>query len=266
MDVERPLSVAQLVQLMMEVIKDREFCQEVTGGYDFYNAGGAHQDNLFWLVEKFAVKKGLLQENIQISTMAWGASRSLLHEGQSTNFIRVEIARLGSAFQRLINDNIVAPGMHGSSHSFPYFNVAGEDESVYLSLLNEQFWELIHPGIVEVSKARYQVGHFADSVEAAYKEVNYVVKNIYKSITNQEKDGANLMHSAFNKNNPQIKFNELSNQSELNIQEGYMHIFAGAMKGIRNPKAHENIIITKNRAIHFLFLASLLMHKIDERR
>jgi hypothetical protein len=46
---------------------------------------------------------------------------------------------------------------------------------------------------------------------------------------------------------------------------GYMDIFAGAMTGIRNPKAHENMTITKNRAIHHLFLASLLFNRLDER-
>jgi len=42
-------------------------------------------------------------------------------------------------------------------------------------------------------------------------------------------------------------------------------IARGAMTGIRNPKAHENITIDSRRAIHFLFLASLLMFKIDEK-
>lgn len=42
-----------------------------------------------------------------------------------------------------------------------------------------------------------------------------------------------------------------------------MQIFAGAMTGIRNPKAHENIIITMDQAIHHIFLASLLMQQID---
>lgn len=43
-----------------------------------------------------------------------------------------------------------------------------------------------------------------------------------------------------------------------------MQIFSGAMTGIRNPKTHKNIKIDKKRAIHFLFLASLLMYKTDE--
>ena len=36
------------------------------------------------------------------------------------------------------------------------------------------------------------------------------------------------------------------------------------MTGIRNPKAHSNITIDPLRAIHFLYLASLLMYRIDE--
>ncbi len=43
-----------------------------------------------------------------------------------------------------------------------------------------------------------------------------------------------------------------------------MELFSGSMIGIRNPKAHANISITKERAIHFIFLASLLMYKLDE--
>jgi len=36
------------------------------------------------------------------------------------------------------------------------------------------------------------------------------------------------------------------------------------MTGIRNPKAHANVEIRHERAVHFLFLASLLMFKLDE--
>jgi len=43
-----------------------------------------------------------------------------------------------------------------------------------------------------------------------------------------------------------------------------MQIFAGSMTGIRNPKAHGNLNITRERGIHLLFLASLLFHKLDE--
>lgn len=51
--------------------------------------------------------------------------------------------------------------------------------------------------------------------------------------------------------------------SEYDIQEGYMHMFAGAMQGMRNPKAHENDIIDKADALRKLAVASMLMYKLD---
>jgi len=128
-------------------------------------------------------------------------------------------------------------------------------------------WSLLHPQIVKIAKPRFQGGHFADAVEAAFKELNSRIKEIVKRKTTQELDGASLMQKAFSPNPPVlIALDDLSTESGKNIQQGYMQIFAGAMIGIRNPKAHANLQITKERALHLLFLASLLSHKLDEGR
>lgn len=126
-------------------------------------------------------------------------------------------------------------------------------------------WGLIHPTIERVSRSRFEADHYADSVEAAFKEINRAVKIIYKSETGEELDGASLMQKAFSPNKPIISIGDLSTESGRNIQQGYMQIYAGAMTGIRNPKAHENLKIDSSRAIHLLILASLLMFKLDER-
>jgi len=126
------------------------------------------------------------------------------------------------------------------------------------------FWELIHPLIKSISKSRFDSEHYADSVESAMKEVNVRVKTIVKNITGNEDDGSSLMKKAFSVNNPVIRLDDTSNETGRNIQLGYMELFSGSMIGIRNPKAHANISITKERAIHFIFLASLLMYKLDE--
>ena len=73
-----------------------------------------------------------------------------------------------------------------------------------------------------------------------------------------------VMQFAFSPNNPIITFDDISTETGKNIQQGYMQIFTGAMIGIRNPKAHGIVDIDETRAIHFLFLASLMMHKLDE--
>jgi uncharacterized protein (TIGR02391 family) len=72
------------------------------------------------------------------------------------------------------------------------------------------------------------------------------------------------MYRTFSPNQPILKLGDLSTTTGKDMQQGFMQIFAGAMTGVRNPKAHANIAIDPRRAVHFLFLASLLMFKIDE--
>jgi uncharacterized protein (TIGR02391 family) len=127
------------------------------------------------------------------------------------------------------------------------------------------FWDDIHPSISRVARPRYESGHFADSVEAAFKEINTVVKDHVKRKTGEELDGAPLMQKAFTPNHPLIVLDDLSTESGRKIQEGFMQIYAGSMIGIRNPKAHANVVIDDKRARHFLYLASLLVYRLDER-
>jgi len=126
------------------------------------------------------------------------------------------------------------------------------------------FWNIIHKNIVEIAMKKFEDGHYADAVESAFKEINKRVKEVVKGKIGAELDGSKLMHKALSVKRPIIILSDHSTETGRNIQEGYMHIFAGAMIGIRNPKAHDNITITKERAIHFIFLASLLMQKLDE--
>lgn len=125
------------------------------------------------------------------------------------------------------------------------------------------FWDNIHSQIICVAKSRFENGHYADAVEAAFKEINVRVKKIYKERTGIEKDGSSLMSSAFSVQNPIIKLGNITTETGKNIQQGYMEMFAGAMKGIRNPQAHNNMEISKSDAIRKLHFASMLMDKID---
>ena len=130
---------------------------------------------------------------------------------------------------------------------------------------NDWFWILIHKDIRKVAEIRFRNETYADAVEAAFKEVNDRVKKIFKDCISKELDGAKLMQEAFSPNKPVIKFRDstLSEKSLEDMQRGYMNIFAGAMLALRNPKAHHNLTMDKETAIHQLFLASTLMHVID---
>lgn len=127
------------------------------------------------------------------------------------------------------------------------------------------FWDFVHPRIAALARPRYEAGFFGDAVESSYKEVNDAMKRLVKEIDGRELDGAGLMTTALSPQNPIIRLSRMSDETERGIQQGYMQIFAGAMTGIRNPKAHGNLNPEGSKALHLIALASLLMHKIDER-
>lgn len=114
-----------------------------------------------------------------------------------------------------------------------------------------------------VAKRRFDAGEYADCVEAALKHLNTIIKEEVRNRTGEEHDGSGLMRKAFSVNAPIFTIDTLTTETGKSIQQGYMEIFAGTMTGIRNPKAHMNIEIGRERAIHFLFLASLLMDTYD---
>ncbi|MFC1512278.1 TIGR02391 family protein [Candidatus Latescibacterota bacterium] len=140
----------------------------------------------------------------------------------------------------------------------------GDDESDTKCLQSPLFWVDIHPKVREVAKTRYESGHFADAVESALKLVNKTVKDIVRERSGDELDGAALMNKAFSPKAPIITLYDLSTETGKNIQQGYMQIFAGSMTGIRNPKAHNIIIIDDKRARHHIYLASLLLYVLDD--
>ena len=125
-------------------------------------------------------------------------------------------------------------------------------------------WCLFHPEVVRVARTRFEAAHYADAVEAAFKEINVVVKRAWLAAGKSEKDGSDLMFAAFAHADPVVRLVSGSTLTDTSMQQGYMHLFAGSMLAIRNPKAHENVEIERDRGILFLALASLLMFKLDE--
>ncbi len=132
--------------------------------------------------------------------------------------------------------------------------------------LIQWFWSFVHPRICALARPRFEAGFFADAVEASFKEINDSVKKLVRDATGREPDGAGLMTTAFSLQNPIVRLTALQTETDRNIQQGYMQIMAGAMTGIRNPKAHSNLSPDSDTALHLICLASLLMHKIDERK
>lgn len=129
---------------------------------------------------------------------------------------------------------------------------------------NFLFWDNIHKDVRRVAESSFRNRDFANSVRVSLVEIEDRVRMICKEKTGKEYSGDDLMHHAFSPKSPIIELDDIESKNGLNIQSGYMQIFAGTMVGIRNPKSHKNFEIDETRAIHFLFLASLLMTILDE--
>ena len=124
--------------------------------------------------------------------------------------------------------------------------------------------DVFHPAVVRVAESRMKSGHYADAVESAFKELNNAVKTKVRSRLNNELDGQRLMQRVFSPDNPVLLVEgNLDTQTNKDTQQGYMMMFSGAMSAIRNPKAHENMTISKDDAIRKLMFASMLMYKLD---
>ena len=131
----------------------------------------------------------------------------------------------------------------------------------------EDIWILIHPMIIKSSKKLYLDGHYANAAEDAFIEINDRIKKLYKKLNptaTKIPDGDAAITTVFSPNKPMVQVCDISTDSGLNEQKGFMFMLQGAMSALRNPKAHENIYLDKDEAFRRLMFASMLMYKIDE--
>jgi uncharacterized protein (TIGR02391 family) len=133
----------------------------------------------------------------------------------------------------------------------------------HLGSLSEQFDGMVSdPLLRSVTRGLFVSGHFAQSVEEAFKCLENQVQYL-----SGERDiyGSSLMSQVFRRDNPKIRLNKLESRSELDEQEGYMHIFMGCMKGIRNPRAHAHgFKDDPQKALEIIILAQHLLRVLRE--
>lgn len=125
----------------------------------------------------------------------------------------------------------------------------------------KHFWEVIHPEVRSASEEKFNKNEYKDAVFASSLELGTYIKKKGGSKIPDNMDGTKLMEMTFGK--PVLSLNDQS-QSGEDLHVGYKKIFEGSVLAIRNPKAHGNFEIEKNRAMHLIFLCSLLFYKVDE--
>jgi len=116
-----------------------------------------------------------------------------------------------------------------------------------------------HPKIVNASRALFEHEHYAQAIFEAFK----AVENFVQDKSGLTLYGTNLMERVFNEENPIIKVPEAGHYYK-EVQKGFKHLFIGASQGIRNPKAHKEII-QKDPYITLQYLGffSFLLKRID---
>ena len=120
---------------------------------------------------------------------------------------------------------------------------------------------ITHGEIRSVARTLFGDGHYADAVKKAFIRIDNAVRD---RAGMGEKTGDALMRTAFSVNNPVLRLNELLTESQKSEQQGYMDLYAGSMKGIRNPRAHEaEFKDDPETALELLTLANHLMRKLD---
>jgi len=118
----------------------------------------------------------------------------------------------------------------------------------------------LHPRIAAVSADLFRDGHYRNAVlDASVALVNFVKEKSRR----HDLDGAGLMRAVFSKNNPTLAFNDLRDATDLDEQEGLMHLFAGAVMALRNPRAHDLSPDTPEGALEFIAFLSLLAKQVD---
>jgi uncharacterized protein (TIGR02391 family) len=118
----------------------------------------------------------------------------------------------------------------------------------------------LHPRIASVSADLFRDGHYRNAVlDAAVALVNFVKEKSGR----HDLDGADLMRRVFSKNNPVLAFNYLWDQSELDEQEGLMHLFEGAVLALRNPRAHQLVQDLPEEALEYIGFLSYLAKLLD---
>ena len=125
------------------------------------------------------------------------------------------------------------------------------------------FDELLHPLVREAAIWHYHAGDFRNAVLDAV----IAVFDKIRERTGIDQDGDRLINQAMSLHEPVLVLSELETESGRSDQIGFMGIYKGFYRGVRNPKAHSLVHdLNANKAGQYLVLASLLMRRVVEAR
>lgn len=227
---------------------------------------------LLWLIVKY-------NEDILKGTKA-EASRKLIDDQKEKLWKQFENQYTYFSYEPLtLSEEIEIETRTGTIYSLSTFELAMIDdflaceEKVYKIDPNVVFDLLqLHSVIKKASEKLFKDRHYAPAIFEAYKAL---INHIKEKSGQKTLDGQALMRKVFDveydketleiRKRPILQLNELRTREDMDEQQGFMHLFIGAVMGIRNPKAH-GIIEQKDpfKTLEYLSFASLLAKRVDE--
>ncbi len=114
----------------------------------------------------------------------------------------------------------------------------------------------LHPEAIMAAGKLMKDGHFSQAVFETFKALEIYVANASgkKGLV-----GADLMQQVFSPKAPLIELSK-----HLEEQAGFMMLYAGAMKAIRNNHGHQKVSLNEQEAIEWLAFASALFRLVDK--
>ena len=118
----------------------------------------------------------------------------------------------------------------------------------------------IHPLLPKKVLKLFDDAHYP---EATFHAAKFIDKTVARA-SGLSETGATLMQKAFSEKAPQIRLNELQNDTDQNEQKGYMSLFVGLVWAIRNPRGHEyEIGDEQSLCLDHLSFMSMLMRRLE---
>ncbi len=119
-----------------------------------------------------------------------------------------------------------------------------------------------HPTIICHARKLFVEGNYFHAIFECCKVYDKEVQNRSR----MSGYGSRLMEEALSLSGT-LKLNTQRNRTEVNEQEGVMHLSVGLMRAIRNPQAHEPALdwpIDREEALDLLSFLNFLFRKIDK--
>ena len=265
--VEVQKSIQEIHGYVDGVVAKNAPIRRLKGMKEFYSELIAIRDEPWWyqkdLVSEMRPKQAVTREEAHAGmglTMPFHRELYVkLHPAYTTfTILKTKLERLKTVLDSISSDLAFSELQEDTSEGLAIGQVEIPRDTAELA--NSLFDKMqFHPKVVEASRELFKDGHYRDAIYRAFVEVVNFVKRKAKS----QFDGKKLMSTVFNPDNPIIRLNPLETQTDKDEQEGFMYLFMGAVQGIRNPKAHENIIQDNPYiALQLIGFANLLIETI----